>query len=109
VRIGIVTGTLYDRISHVEDSAATLEIISLFNAEGVEAVLHLGDVYSGDFAPDGGEEEDYLADQVLYESVWQENINVPIYWMIGEHDKWGISSSFFVENCTYAPAKKLHF
>ncbi len=112
VRIGVVTDTHYKRTGYYSEAAnVALEIVDIFNTEDVNIVLHLGDVYDGNFFPDGTEQEkenDYLADKTIYEAMWQ-NINAPMYWMIGERDISGITDEFFIDNCGYCQKANFTF
>ena len=100
VRIGVVTDTRYDRADYAGRAAVALDIVNKFKTEEVNLVLHLGNVYEGNFSPDGTsqqKQEDYLADKTIYEPIW-ESIDAPVYWLVGNLDRFGIGNSFFVQN-----------
>jgi hypothetical protein len=107
LKIGVVTDTRYDRADYPERTTVALNMINTFNEEGVDIILHLGDAYEGGFASEGTTEEkqqDYLNDKAIYEAIWESNVTVPTYWVIGERDKRGIGNDFFIENSSYCPS-----
>lgn len=97
-RIGIVTDTRYKRTEYPGRADIAEEIVSRFNFHNVNLVLHLGDAYEGSFT----DQEDFLADKEIYEQKW-EGITVPMYWVIGDYDRWGIPPPYYVANSTYCP------
>ncbi len=96
-KIGIVTDTHYDRVLYPNRATVAQNLVSIFNSEGVDLVLGLGDMYQGDFTS----LDDYLQDKALYEAPYTKSL-APVRWVVGNHDAGGISISDYTNNSTYA-------
>ena len=92
-RIGIVTDTHYDRVTFQSRNILAASIVDIFNSEKVDLILGLGDIYEGNYTGLG----DYLNDRDIYEIPWLK-AKAPVYWVLGNHDNWGISSDQYTSN-----------
>ncbi len=102
VKIGVVTDTHYDRVLYPNRAGVAQNLISIFNTEGVNLVLGLGDTYDGAFTS----LDDYLQDKAIYEAPYSQS-KAPVNWVIGNHDIMGISVSDYMSNSIYGIRNKV--
>jgi predicted phosphodiesterase len=96
VKIGLVTDTHYDRVIFPDRLTVAQNLVNTFNSEKVKLVLGLGDIYEGHF----DNLQDYLDDRVLYEVPWLSS-KAPVYWVLGNHDNWGITDTQYLSNDSF--------
>lgn len=100
VKIGLVTDTHFDRVTYPERAEVAKKIVDVFNAQKVDIILSLGDMYEGNYKG----LQDYLDDKNLYEEPWL-GAAAPVYWTLGNHDNWGVRDHQYIANCRFMEAR----
>lgn len=98
IKIGLLADTHYDRVLYPNRLTIAQKAVSIFNEQGVNLILGLGDMYEGGFKS----LDDYLQNRTFYEVPYAAS-TAPVRWVVGNHDIYGISVSDYTNNSTYAP------
>ncbi len=91
VKIGVITDTHFGKepLPNIVRQTWAYNSIDIFSEEAVDFIIGLGDFYEGAW-----DYEDFLSATAIYEAIWAPpNVTVPVYWVMGNHDKYilGIS------------------
>ena len=105
MKIGICTDTHYDKDLYPSRAAVASDIVSFLNSRSVDFILHLGDIFEQFTGADTAAKEQCCIDNLaLYEPPWT-NATVQVYWLLGNHDHWGVTNDFFIQNAKYTPSE----
>ena len=104
MKIGIAADTHYDIVEYPARTSVAEGMVGFFNSNSVEFILHLGDIYNHFGGADIPEKEQCCLDSFAqYEPVWAA-AGAQSYWLMGNHDHFGVDNEFFISNSKFTPA-----